>query len=220
MRDVRLNGGQVEVHHIRALRDLNVKGQRRKAQVGTNHGGTETQDPRGLPDVSHGYPSRAKQSAQATVGSVTTRTTEAPAPPPSRSNTRPGHCSACLFRRTLVPCQQHPAWGRMVYASSVRASTRSLYFPGRTGCPNTLGQAHDTSNHQRNSCGHDSKRPVIPPHLRLAMVSTDRMCAMKLKAIVLGLVVALLSSFTFYWVMYYFLLVYVLPLEIPYGCDD
>ena len=43
---------------------------------------------------------------------------------------------------------------------------------------------------------------------------------MKLKAIVLGLVVALLSSFTFYWVMYYFLLVYVLPLEIPYGCDD
>ena len=31
-----------------------------KAQVGTNHGGAETQDPRGLPDVSHGHPPRAQ----------------------------------------------------------------------------------------------------------------------------------------------------------------
>ena len=45
----------VQVHHIRALRDLNVKSQTGKAQVGTTHGGAKTQDPRGLPDVSHGH---------------------------------------------------------------------------------------------------------------------------------------------------------------------
>ena len=42
---------------------------------------------------------------------------------------------------------------------------------------------------------------------------------MKLKAIGLGLVVALLSSFAFYWVMYA-LLVYVWPLKVLPGCDD
>ena len=46
----------VQVHHVRALRDLNVKGQREKPPVGTGHGGQAAQDPRGLPDVSHGHP--------------------------------------------------------------------------------------------------------------------------------------------------------------------
>ncbi len=31
-----------------------------KAQVDTNHGGASAQDPRGLPDVSHGHPPRAQ----------------------------------------------------------------------------------------------------------------------------------------------------------------
>ena len=60
---------KVEIHHIRALRDLNGKGQRErptgKAQVGTTHGGAETKDPCGLPHVSHGHPPRANQSAEA-----------------------------------------------------------------------------------------------------------------------------------------------------------
>ena len=42
---------------------------------------------------------------------------------------------------------------------------------------------------------------------------------MRPKAIGLGLVVAVLSSFTFYWVMY-FLLVYVWPLRVLPGCDE
>ena len=50
----------VEIHHIRALRDLNVERPTGKAQVGTTHGGAKTQDPRGLPDVSHGHPPRAQ----------------------------------------------------------------------------------------------------------------------------------------------------------------
>ena len=42
---------------------------------------------------------------------------------------------------------------------------------------------------------------------------------MKLKAIGLGLVVFLLSSFAFYWVMYA-VLVYVWSLKSFYGCDE
>ena len=58
---------KVEIHHIRALRDLNVKGQRGKAQVGATHGGTAAQDPRGLPYVPHGHPPRAIHSAEADI---------------------------------------------------------------------------------------------------------------------------------------------------------
>ena len=60
----------VEVHHIRALRDLNVKGRPGKAQVGTNHGGEKAEDPRGLPSLPPERPRRQLESAQAQVGSV------------------------------------------------------------------------------------------------------------------------------------------------------
>ena len=58
--------GNVEVHHIHALRRPERERPTAKAQVGTTHGGPTTADPRGLPDVSHGHPPRATQSAQAT----------------------------------------------------------------------------------------------------------------------------------------------------------
>ena len=52
--------------HPRASRPER-EGPRHKAQVGTTHGGAETQDPRGLPNVSHGHPPRAQQSANADI---------------------------------------------------------------------------------------------------------------------------------------------------------
>ena len=66
MRDVRLNGGCRSPPHPRPSRPERER-PRHKAQVGTTYGGAETQDPRGLPDVSHGHPPRAEQSANADI---------------------------------------------------------------------------------------------------------------------------------------------------------
>ena len=54
------------------------------------------------------------------------------------------------------------------------------------------------------------------------MVGADRLCAMitRLKAIGVGLVVAVLSSLVTYWVLYFFLLKYVWPMTVFPGCDD
>ena len=57
MRDVRLNGGCRSSPHPRTSR-LERERPTGKAQVGTNHGGAKTQDPRGLPDVSPERPRR------------------------------------------------------------------------------------------------------------------------------------------------------------------
>ena len=58
MRDVRLNGGCRSSPHPRTSRPERER-PTGKAQVGSNHGGAAAQDPRGLPDVSHGHPPRA-----------------------------------------------------------------------------------------------------------------------------------------------------------------
>ena len=59
VRDVRVNGGSRSSPHPRTSRPERER-PTGKAQVGTNHGGAKTQDPRGLPDVSHGHPPRAQ----------------------------------------------------------------------------------------------------------------------------------------------------------------
>ena len=57
--DVRFHGGRRGPPHTRTSRPERER-PTGKAQMGTNHGGAEAQDPRGLPDVPRGHPSRAK----------------------------------------------------------------------------------------------------------------------------------------------------------------
>ena len=59
VRDVRVGSGRRSSPHPRTSRPERER-PTGKAQVGTNHGGAKAQDPRGLPDVSHGDPPRAK----------------------------------------------------------------------------------------------------------------------------------------------------------------
>ena len=62
MRDVRVNGGHTSSPHPCAPRPERERS-RSKVQVGTTHGGKATQDPRGLPSMSHGHPRGATADA-------------------------------------------------------------------------------------------------------------------------------------------------------------
>ena len=55
MRDVRVNGGHRSSQHPRTSRPERER-PRSKAHVDTDHGGTATEDPSGLPDVPPGHP--------------------------------------------------------------------------------------------------------------------------------------------------------------------
>ena len=56
----------IEVHHLRALRDLNVKGQGTKPKW-VQLMAARKRKTLGLPDVSHGHPPRAEQSANSDI---------------------------------------------------------------------------------------------------------------------------------------------------------